>query len=141
MASRPVTATRRRLSGGSARLHEGCPVATPLLRCRCGSGTLLSVALIACGAMTAIGLTASTAAALARQNLNHAADASALAASDTRNGFSDGEPCARAGSVAAAYDARVTQCRPCGDDMCVEVSDVFLGLAFSARARASGAIA
>jgi hypothetical protein len=110
-------------------------------RCVCGAGTLLSVALIACGALIGLGLTATSAAALARQNLVHAADASALAAADTRNGFVDGDPCARATTVATAFDARISQCRPCEDDMCVEVSATFLGIAFSARARASGAVA
>lgn len=110
-------------------------------RCACGAGTLLSVALIACGAVIGVGLTATAAATLARQNLVHAADASALAAADTRNGFAAGDPCARATTVASAFDARISQCRPCEEDMCVEVSDTFLGIVFLERARATGTIA
>jgi len=106
-----------------------------------GSGTLLSVAVIACGASTAIALTASSAAVLSRQNLIHAADASALAAADSLNGFSNGAPCDDAARVAAAFGARVSVCQPCADAMCVKVSDVFLGIAFTARARATGAAA
>jgi hypothetical protein len=109
--------------------------------CTRGSGTLLSVALIACGASIAVVLAASSGAALARQNLMHAADGSALAAADSRNGFADADPCKAAATVAAAFNARVSACQPCDDAMCVEVSDAFLGLPFTARARASGAVA
>ncbi|WP_077055231.1 hypothetical protein [Leifsonia sp. ALI-44-B] len=71
----------------------------------------------------------------------HAADGSALAAADSRNGFSDADPCEAAALVAAAYNARVSVCHPCDDAMCVEVSDAFLGISFTARARASGVVA
>ena len=107
--------------------------------CTRGSGTLLSVALIACGASIAVALAALSGAALARQNLMHAADGSALAAADSRNGFSDADPCDAAAIVAEAFDARVSVCQLCDDAMCVEVSDAFLGISFTARARASGA--
>lgn len=139
------TATRRRVIGGRPGTPSRPGAARPVLGARDsgtrGSGTLLSIALIACGASTALALTASSAAALSRQNLLHAADASALAAADSRNGFSDGDPCETAALVAAAFGARVSACQPCADAMCVEVSGAFLGIAFTARARASGAVA
>lgn len=109
--------------------------------CARGSGTLLSVAVIACGASIAVALAASGGAVLARQNLVHAADGSALAAADARNGYSDADPCDVAAIVAAAFDTHVSVCQPCDDAMCVEVSDAFLGIPFTARARASGAAA
>lgn len=117
---------------------SGCGACGSCIR---GSGTLLSVALIACGASITVALAASSGAALARQNLMHAADGSALAAADSRNGFSDADPCEAAALVAAAYNARVSVCHPCDDAMCVEVSDAFLGISFTARARASGVVA
>lgn len=106
-----------------------------------GSGTMLSVGLIACGAALAVALAATSGASLARQNLTHAADAAALAAADTHSGFVDGAPCDRARSTASAFGASVSLCAPCGGDHCVEVTDTFLGIAMAVRSRAGAAAA
>lgn len=136
-----VSWTRGQDPDESCGLANGSARAAYSGGCSRGSGTMLAVAVIACGAVTALGLTTSSAALLSRQNLVHAADASAIAASDTRNGFTAGDPCRSARLVAAAFDAHVSLCRPCAEDMCIEVTSSFLGIAFSARSRARGAVA
>jgi secretion/DNA translocation related TadE-like protein len=74
------------------------------------AGTLLSVGVVAVAATLSLSFVAVGSAAAFSQRLAGVADAAALAAADAASGAVDGEPCERAGQVAAASGARVTSC-------------------------------
>ncbi len=53
-----------------------------------------------------------------RQTLQHAADASALAAADTLMGVATGFPCERAAEVAATYGVELDECECTSETEC-----------------------
>ncbi len=74
------------------------------------AGTLLSVGVIACAAVLAVGFTTAGTAAVLSQRLAGAADAAALAAADAASGAIEGVPCERAAEAASASGATLTSC-------------------------------
>jgi secretion/DNA translocation related TadE-like protein len=83
--------------------------------CDSGSGTVLALGLVAVLASLVLVCAALGAAIVARHRAAAAADLAALAAADRSLGRAPGVPCAVAGEVTQANDARLTGCRVDGD--------------------------
>lgn len=75
-------------------------------------------------------------AAVAAQRVSGAADGAALAAADALSGFAAGDPCARAGEVAAAHRTRVVICEVSGRDATIVVEGSFGAIPVRAASRA-----
>jgi secretion/DNA translocation related TadE-like protein len=99
-------------------------------------GAALAVGVLAGCATLTIGLAAVGAAAVTGQRLAGAADAAALAAADTASGAVSGDPCERAGQIAAASEASLAACELDGLIATVTVSGAFGTLTLTASARA-----
>jgi len=99
-------------------------------------GTTFAAGIVAGCATLMIGLAAGSAAAVSSQRLAGAADAAALAAADTASGAVSGDPCGRAGEIAAASGASLEACAVDGLIATVTVSGPFGALAVTASARA-----
>ncbi|TQJ31382.1 Rv3654c family TadE-like protein [Microbacterium sp. SLBN-146] len=100
------------------------------------AGSTMSVGVIACAAVLAVGLTSAAGALVFSQRLSAAADAAALAAADAASGAVAGVPCERADEVAAAGGAVLSACDLDGLIATVTVSGRFGGIEASAMARA-----
>ena len=100
------------------------------------TGTTLAVGIVAGCATLMIGFAAIGAAAVTSQRLAAAADAAALAAADAASGAVSGDPCGRAGEMAAASGASLSACELDGLIAEVTVSGTFGGLTATASARA-----
>jgi secretion/DNA translocation related TadE-like protein len=99
-----------------------------------GAGSVLAVGIVAV-VVAAAGLVMPLAVVLdARQRAAAAADASALAASDTALGWSPGQPCAAADRVAAATGVQVTRCVVRETTVRVETAAEALGFPIAAAA-------
>lgn len=86
-------------------------------------GSASVIALGICATLTAVTVTiVSTVAVIPeRQNLQHAADASALAAAETALGAVAGVPCTRAEQLAQLYSVTVSSCECDGGAICTVV--------------------
>lgn len=82
----------------------------PPVREERGSGGVLALAALAMLAVLALAAVGVGAALAARQRVIAAADAGALAASDTALGIHPGVPCDRAAAVVTAHDAVLRAC-------------------------------
>jgi secretion/DNA translocation related TadE-like protein len=100
------------------------------------AGTMLSVGVVVCSATLVVGFATAGAAAVFSQRLAGVADAAALAAADAASGALDGEPCARAGEIAAASGVVLAACELDGLIATVTVAAVFGRLPASVSARA-----
>lgn len=101
-----------------------------------GSGTILTIAIVACiVALTAMTIPLYSALVL-RQAVAGAADAAALAAADAAVGIVAGFPCEVAGRVAAANGAALDACEVDGLIVTVVTSRSMLGIPVTAAATA-----
>ena len=99
-------------------------------------GTTLVVGIVGGCATLMIAFAGIGAAAVTSQRLAGAADAAALAAADAASGAVSGDPCGRAGEVAAASGAFLSGCELDGLIATVTVSGSFGRLTAAASARA-----
>jgi secretion/DNA translocation related TadE-like protein len=101
-----------------------------------GAGTVLVVALV--GGVCAVSLTLIplSSVLVAKQRVQSAADASALAAADVAAGAAPGEPCVVAASVASGNGATLSKCVLDGLVATVRVRDTALGMTVSGTATA-----
>lgn len=90
-----------------------------------GSGTILSLGLVAVLGVLLVGLLLLAQAGVMASRAATAADLSALAAADAARGLTSGEPCSVASSVAAEHGARLTGCKSTGGEI-VEVTTELL---------------
>lgn len=100
------------------------------------AGSVLAIGVLAVAAAVTLGMSAVGGAAVVSQRVSGAADAAALAAADGASGAVSGEPCDRAGAVAAASGALLTQCATAGLIATVTVVARYAGVEVSASARA-----
>jgi secretion/DNA translocation related TadE-like protein len=101
-----------------------------------GSGTVLSVAVIA-GILAIVGMVIPVSLALAvKQRVVGAADAAALAAADTASGFASGFPCDAAAKAARLNGAELSRCDLDGLVATVTARTGYLGMEVSVAARA-----
>lgn len=101
-----------------------------------GSGTVLSVAVLA-GILAIVGMVIPVSLALAvKQRVVGAADAAALAAADTASGFASGIPCDAATKAARLNGAELSECDIEGLVATVTARAGYLGLEVSVSARA-----
>ncbi len=101
-----------------------------------GSGTVLTVALVAAVALVATAAIGLGVGLAARQRVLAAADAAALAAADVASGAAPGDPCRAAAKVAAADGARLDACVADGLVLTVAVGGSVSGIPLTARATA-----
>lgn len=101
------------------------------------AGSVLSVGVMLCLTSIAVATAAISGASVESQRVSGAADAAALAAADAASGAVAGEPCGRAGEVAAAVGVRVVACDVAGLVATVTVQSSYLGLPARASARAA----
>jgi secretion/DNA translocation related TadE-like protein len=101
-----------------------------------GSGTVLSVAVLA-GIIALVGMVIPVSLALAvKQRVVGAADAAALAAADTASGFASGYPCDVAAKAAQLNGAELSGCDVEGLVATVTARAGYLGLEVNVSARA-----
>lgn len=100
------------------------------------ASTVAAASILAASAALIAGLSAVGAAAIHSQRLAGAADSAALAAADTVTGLAAGDPCDRAGDLAAIAGAAVAACDIDGFVVTVTVTARFGVFATSATARA-----
>lgn len=123
-ARRPAVRAVR--AGGAARV----------IRDDRGSGGVLALAALAMLAVLTLATVGVGAALAARQRVIAAADAGALAASDTALGIHPGLPCAVAAEVVAAHRASLVTCELEGVVATVTTSGRVAGFVVEARSRA-----
>ncbi|MDN3496952.1 hypothetical protein QL996_13505 [Planococcus sp. APC 4015] len=100
------------------------------------AGALLTVGVVGCTAVLAVGLVTAGAAAVVAQRVAGAADGAALAAADAASGAIGGVPCGRAAELAAAVGAELGSCDVEGLIATVTVSARFGVFTVAASARA-----
>ena len=100
------------------------------------AGTALTVGVVGCACVLAVGLVVAGAGSVFSQRLAGAADAAALAAADAASGAVSGFPCARADELAAASGATLTACDLDGLIATVTVTSRFAAIDATASARA-----
>lgn len=98
--------------------------------------TVAMVGVVAACATLVAGLAAAGSAAVHSQRLAGAADSAALAAADTLTGLATGDPCVRAGDLAATAGAVVAGCVIDGFVVTVTVTAPFGVFPAAATARA-----
>ena len=96
-----------------------------------GSSTVAATALVIAALLLAAGILAWSAVTRAAMQAASAADLAALAAADTARGLRVGDPCAAAGLLASANDARLDSCAIEADGTTVRVQ-VSVAMTFSA---------
>jgi len=101
-----------------------------------GGAGVVGVALLTAAALLSVALLAAAGLLVERQRTAGAADAAALAAADVLAGLEVGDPCGRAGAVAAATGHRVVACALDGPVTTVTASAVGSGPLVSATASA-----
>jgi secretion/DNA translocation related TadE-like protein len=99
-------------------------------------GAVVALGALGCVASLTMGLSIVGGAAVAGQRTAGAADAAALAAADAASGAATGEPCDRAGQIAAATGARIAECEVRGLIATVTVEATYAGMTVRASARA-----
>lgn len=101
-----------------------------------GSGTVLSIAVLA-AVLAIVGMVIPVSLALAvKQRVAGAADAAALAAADTASGFAAGYPCDTATRAARLNGAELSRCEVTGLIATVTARAGYLGLEISVASRA-----
>jgi len=101
-----------------------------------GSGTILTVAVLA-AVLALVGTVVAVSLALvAKQRVVGAADAAALAAADTASGFVAGYPCAAAKRAAQLNGAELGGCDVAGLIATVTAHTSYLGMEITVAARA-----
>ncbi|WP_395640128.1 Rv3654c family TadE-like protein [Pseudolysinimonas sp.] len=101
-----------------------------------GSGGILALTALAMLTVLTLAAVGVGSALAARQRVIAAADAGALAASDTALGILPGVPCEAARTVVASYGATVARCEVDGVVATVVVSAPIAGVTVTATARA-----
>ncbi|MFB2599418.1 Rv3654c family TadE-like protein [Herbiconiux sp. P17] len=102
-----------------------------------GSGGITGVALIGALCALLVAIAPIGGALAARQQLQGAADAAALAAADTASGRVAGAPCEVAGSLTSALDVSLAACAVDPRGLAtVRVAATVLGISIAASARA-----
>jgi secretion/DNA translocation related TadE-like protein len=112
---------------------------TEALRDERGSGTILSLGLVAVLGVLLASLLLLAQAGVMASRAATAADLSALAAADAARGLTSGRPCSVAATVAAEHGARVTDCGTTGGgivEVGTELLQPFLFGPATGRARA-----
>lgn len=101
-----------------------------------GSGGVLALATLGLLAVLALALVVVGSGLAVHQRVVAAADAGALAASDTALGVVPGVPCERADAVVVAHGATLSACELDGVVATVEASATFAGIPIAVRSRA-----
>lgn len=135
---REASSTTARRHGGSSasRCVEGRSLISAVRLNDRGSGTVLTIAVLA-AILAVVGMIVPISLALAvKQRVAGAADAAALAAADTASGIASGYPCDSASQAARLNGAELSRCDVTGLVATVTARTGYLGFEISVAARA-----